>query len=58
MANPSSVVYIHSLAQHFTHNSIALTLFPLPLDLVLDPAKWTTLIWGNVGITFGLFIVR
>jgi len=37
---------------------IALTLYPLPLDLVLNPVKWTTLIWGNVGITFGLFIVR
>lgn len=39
-------------------HSIALTLLPLPRALALNPAAWNQLIWGNVGITSGLFFMR
>ncbi|BGP42107.1 hypothetical protein JCM10450v2_006193 [Rhodotorula kratochvilovae] len=38
---------------------IALTLFDLGREIALSPlTHWNQLVWGNVGITAGLFVVR
>jgi hypothetical protein len=38
--------------------SILVTLLPMPMSLLQNPATWTTLINGNVWITVGLFVIR
>ncbi|KAK4057019.1 hypothetical protein OIO90_001919 [Microbotryomycetes sp. JL221] len=37
---------------------IGFTLYDLGSTYAFDPSTWTTLVWGNVGITSVLFLVR
>ncbi|KAM0790580.1 hypothetical protein ACM66B_004447 [Microbotryomycetes sp. NB124-2] len=49
--------YLFCLAlADLTH--IGFTLYDLGSLFAFNPSSWTTLVWGNVGITTGLFVVR
>lgn len=40
------------------HDDRGLTLYDLGLQGSVDLASWNSLVWGNCGITLGLFVVR
>jgi hypothetical protein len=37
---------------------LGITLYAMGLDGILDFGNWSSVVWGNIGITFFLFIVR
>jgi hypothetical protein len=57
-ASRSSSEFLHLRNEPAKQASVFLTLLPLPVSLIYAPRQWTTLIWGNVGITAVLLLWR